>query len=148
MLVAAQTAPQNSYRNPVEHIMSVLNIGLQSVGVMRKEMSDECETIMKSCNSMEDIRKAALSNSGFQTSFTDSLQSTMTLLTAILSRLSLKEPPSLQTACSEEEIDNFWQNVRLVDSTLQKTDTQKCCSQFRLKHLLALQSSQNHLGGP
>ena len=72
----------------------------------------------------------------------------MTLLTAILSRLSLKEPPSLQTACSEEEIDNFWQNVRLVDSTLQKTDTQKRCSQFRLKHLLVLQSSQNHLGGP
>ena len=62
MLVAARTAPQNSYRNPVEHIMPVLNIGLQSVGVMRKEMSDECETIMKSCNSMEDIRKAALSN--------------------------------------------------------------------------------------
>ena len=64
MLVAARTAPQNSYRNPVEHIMLVLNIGLQSVGVMRKEMSDECETIyiMKSCNSMEDIRKAALSN--------------------------------------------------------------------------------------
>lgn len=63
MLVAAQTAPQNSYRNPVEHIMLVLNIELQSVGVMRKEMSEECETILKSCNSpsMEDIHKAASS---------------------------------------------------------------------------------------
>lgn len=61
MLVAAQTAPQNSYRNPVERIMLVLNIELQSVGVMRKEMSEECETILKSCNSMEDIHKAASS---------------------------------------------------------------------------------------
>ena len=59
--------------------MSVLNIGLQSVGVMRKEMSEECETILKSCNSMEDIRKVASSNSGFQSSFTDSLQNTITL---------------------------------------------------------------------
>ena len=43
MLVAARTAPQNSYRNPVEHIMSLLNLGLQSIGVMCQEMSEENE---------------------------------------------------------------------------------------------------------
>lgn len=31
MLVAARTAPQNSYRNPVERVMSVINFGLHSV---------------------------------------------------------------------------------------------------------------------
>lgn len=37
MLVAARTAPQNSYRNPVERIRSVINIGLQAVGLMRQK---------------------------------------------------------------------------------------------------------------
>ena len=61
---------------------------------------------------MEDIRKAASSNSGFQSSFTDSLQNTITLLTATLSRLNLKvEPLTLQAACSEEEIEQVWQNI-------------------------------------
>ena len=41
MLVAARTAPQNSYRNPVERVMSILNLGLQSIGVMRQEMPEE-----------------------------------------------------------------------------------------------------------
>ena len=31
-LVAARTAPMQSYRNPVERMMSLLNLGLQSVG--------------------------------------------------------------------------------------------------------------------
>ena len=35
MLVAACTAPHNSYRNPVERMMSLIDIGLQSVGIMR-----------------------------------------------------------------------------------------------------------------
>ena len=132
MLVAAQTAPQKSYRNPVEHVLLVLNIELQSVGVLRKEMPEECETILKSCNSMEDIRTAASSNSGFQSSFTDSLQNTITLLAAMLSRLSLKEEPlTLQTACSEEEIEQLWQNIQRIDSTVQKTDTQKRCLKSR-----------------
>lgn len=43
MLVAARTAPQNSYRNPVERIMSLINLGLQSVGLMRQKMSEENE---------------------------------------------------------------------------------------------------------
>ena len=90
---------------------------------------------------MEDIRKAASSNSGFQSSFIDSLQNTITLLTATLSRLNLKEKPlTLQAACSEEEIEQVWQNVLQIDSTLQKTDTQKRC----LKSRPALQSFMEH----
>ena len=69
-------------------------------------MSEEYETILRSCNSMKDTCKAASRNSGFQSSFIDSLQNRITLLTATLSRLSLKEePPTLQAACSEEEIE-------------------------------------------
>ncbi len=62
MLVAARTAPQHSYLNPVECVMSLLNLGLQSIGVMRQEMSEENEKLIKNCNSMEEIRNAAAKN--------------------------------------------------------------------------------------
>ena len=44
MIVALRTAPGNSWANPVERIMSIVNIGLQGVGVMRQKMSDELES--------------------------------------------------------------------------------------------------------
>lgn len=43
VLIALQTAPSNSWANPVERIMSIVNIGLQGVGVMRKKMSEDFE---------------------------------------------------------------------------------------------------------
>ena len=42
-LVALRTAPSNSWANPVERIMSIVNIGLQGVGLMRQKMSDDFE---------------------------------------------------------------------------------------------------------
>lgn len=55
MLVAAHTAPQNSYRNPVERVMSLLNIGLQAVGVMRQKMPDNFEKVIHECNLMQEL---------------------------------------------------------------------------------------------
>ena len=43
LLIALRTAPSNSWANPVERIMSIVNIGLQGIGVMRQKMSDEFE---------------------------------------------------------------------------------------------------------
>ena len=43
MPVALRTAPSNSWANPVERIMSIINIGLQGVGLMRQKMSDDFE---------------------------------------------------------------------------------------------------------
>ncbi len=43
MIVGLRTAPGNSWANPVERIMSILNIGLQGVGVMRDKGSDAFE---------------------------------------------------------------------------------------------------------
>lgn len=37
-IVAGRCAPCQSYIDPVERVISVLNLGLQSVGVMRQEM--------------------------------------------------------------------------------------------------------------
>src|SRR6266498_3633609 len=38
--VAVQTPPQHSWKNPVERIMLILNLGLQGIGLMRTKMND------------------------------------------------------------------------------------------------------------
>ena len=48
-LVALRTAPSNSWANPVERIMSIVNIGLQGVGLMRQKMSDDFEKAIGMC---------------------------------------------------------------------------------------------------
>ena len=47
LLVVGRTAPHHSWRNPVERIMSVINLGLQCVGMMRKEGSTDFEKAIK-----------------------------------------------------------------------------------------------------
>jgi len=46
-IVPCTTAPNHSRRNLVERIMSLVNIGLQCVGVMRSKISDETEEKLK-----------------------------------------------------------------------------------------------------
>ena len=43
VLVALRTAPSNSWANPVERIMSIVNTGLQGIGLMRHKMSEVFE---------------------------------------------------------------------------------------------------------
>ena len=51
LLIALRTAPSNSWANPVEHIMSIINIGLQGLGLMRTKMSDDFERVFGMCRS-------------------------------------------------------------------------------------------------
>ena len=56
-LCAARIAPHHSWRNPVERMMSILNLGFQSIGLMRSEMSAEAESPLKNCKSLSLLRK-------------------------------------------------------------------------------------------
>ena len=124
MLVAACTAPYNSYRNPVEHVMSLLNIGLQSVGMMRRKMTVELEKIIHSCNSMQEICNSSSQNPGMEEAFHDSLQPTLCLLTEVMSRLKLKkEPIQVQTLCSKEEIEHLRECIHEIGQSVEMTDT-------------------------
>ena len=58
LLCAARTAPDQSWRNPVERMMSIVNLVLQSVGLMRKEMSSDTKKALKNCNSLKQIPSA------------------------------------------------------------------------------------------
>src|SRR5215475_1427727 len=82
-LVAIRTPPGHSWKNPVERIMSILNLGLQCVGLMRQEMDIGSEEIMTQCNSMNDIRKAAEKTPSLKKNLKESLNPTITLLNDI-----------------------------------------------------------------
>ena len=71
--VAVRTPPQHSWKNPVERIMSILNLGLQSVGLMRTEMNDESEKLISKCGTINKIRNIAKENSILKEDLIDSL---------------------------------------------------------------------------
>jgi hypothetical protein len=58
-MVVMRTAPTQSWGNPVERVMSVLNLGLQGVALARQDMAEVYEKDFKKCNSMSSVRKVA-----------------------------------------------------------------------------------------
>ena len=58
-LCAARTAPCHLWHNPVERVMSTLNLGLQCVGLMREKMDDTFESESSKCKSLKELREAA-----------------------------------------------------------------------------------------
>lgn len=86
-LCAVRTAPHNSWKNPVERMMSILNLGCQSIGLMRTQMSEPAEAALKNCNSIALLRKAG---EPFKDEIAKSLESTTSLLSDVISRLQLK----------------------------------------------------------
>ena len=66
LLCAARTAPCHSWRNPVECVMSALNIALQCVGLMRKEMPGEYKNAISSYSNLGELRSAGEKVTGLQ----------------------------------------------------------------------------------
>jgi hypothetical protein len=59
-MVVMRTAPTQSWGNPVERVMSVLNLGLQGVALAREELGDDVyEKEFKKCNGMNDVRNVS-----------------------------------------------------------------------------------------
>jgi len=82
-LCAGRTAPYHSWRNPVERIMSILNLGLQCVGLAREKMPDEYKKVAK-CNNLTQLRKIAERTNEF-VEVKDSLSPVKVLLSNIFS---------------------------------------------------------------
>ena len=103
--------------------MSILNLGLQCIGLIRQEMDKELEEIMSKCNSMNDIRKVAEKTPRLKEGLKESLNPTITLLNDIFKRLQLKDKnfETFETA-SEFDMDALWDSILLIDSTLTKED--------------------------
>ena len=88
ILVAARTAPSHSWANPVERIMSIINLGFQCVGVMRKKIGDDCEQCVLKCHSLKELRNKCTQ---FKDDVAESLSQPKELLNSIIRRLQLHE---------------------------------------------------------
>jgi len=120
-LCAARTTPAHSWRNPVERVMSTLNLGLQCVGLMRKEMEPKYKDEAAKCNSLATLQNTAERVEGFDTAIVDSISPVKCLLVKLLERLELKGKKFLSyTTASDTEIGELWSKVLEVDSTLER----------------------------
>ena len=61
MLITARTAPGHSWVNPVEGLMSFLNLAYKNVTTSREFCSADMEKKLKKCTGMVDIRKLCVS---------------------------------------------------------------------------------------
>jgi hypothetical protein len=121
--VAVRTPPQNSWKNPVERIMSILNLGLQSVSLMRTEMNDDSERLMSKCGTMNKIRKTAEENPTLKVDLNASLQAPINLIRSVFDRQFLKDEPfKTFTAASETEMERLWKTMQLVDDSVTNED--------------------------
>ena len=126
-LIAVCTAPGGSFINPVECIMSLLNLAMQGVALERKKVGDSVEKILQSCNSMSDIRAAAVKNKEVEEAYIDSIQPVLTLLCERFSRVKLKEEPMVArcTTASDEQLTELFAELHTIDPALMQDLTQK-----------------------
>ena len=118
-ICASRTCPYQSWRNPVERIMSVLNLGLQCIGLMREKMGEDFEKLSSRCNSLADLRKMAKGNPSFAGTVADSMSLVKILLTDIFTRLELQSKKfSVFFSASSSDIALFWESMLAIDNTL------------------------------
>uniref|UniRef100_A0A7M5XB11 Uncharacterized protein n=2 Tax=Clytia hemisphaerica TaxID=252671 RepID=A0A7M5XB11_9CNID len=138
MLIALRTAPSNSSANPVERIMSIVNIGLQGIGVMRQKMSDEFEKAVSKASSVKEVRET-LKSDELRDEMKQSRAFPKELLNNQMKRLSLKDKDfQVFNPVNEASIDQLWEKCQEIDPDLQRNKTTK-------KDLKNLDSLKNFL---
>ena len=122
-LVAAKTAPMQSFRNPVERVMAILNLGLQSVGLMRASMEDELERLFSKCLNLSEIRSTAEKYPRLKEGFQQSVRPALDFLQDIFGQLKLHdETVTTMPAATEDAFEELWQEINAVDPTVQQSD--------------------------
>ena len=120
----------------MERMMSILNLGFQSIGLMRSEMGEPAEAALKNCNSISLFRKAG---EPFKDEIAKSLQFTSSLLSDVISCLQLKGKKfQVYGSSSSEDIHNFWEVLELIEPLLTRNDTRKKDISDKLNNLNAL----------
>ena len=116
MLVAVRTAPGHSYRNPVEKVNCILNIGLYGIGVMRQPVVDDpfFEKKLNATGNTEEVRKLLQQKSTYTELFKKSLDPCISLITESFSHLSLKEDELVNRKCLQgSTVTDLLKNIDL-----------------------------------
>ena len=98
--------------------MSILNIGLQSVGIMCQE-TKIFEEALKSCNSLKSIRSLGEKNLNLKEEVLDPLSPMKALLQGIFICLRLKDHKfKTFEAASDHQINYMWSTILAVDDAI------------------------------
>ena len=89
-ILIARTAADLSHRNPAERVHAITNLGLQSVGLMRKAMPQNMENVIRNSNSNVEIRKLYSKNNDLEIELKKSLDQPKKLIEDVFKELSLK----------------------------------------------------------
>ena len=99
--------------------MSILNLGLQSVGLMRAKTNDHSENLLNKCGTMNEIRKIAEENPNLKEDLVESLQAPIRLVRDVFDRQFLKDEPfKTFNAAMDIEMERFWETIQLVDENV------------------------------
>ncbi|PKC10939.1 hypothetical protein RhiirA5_413708 [Rhizophagus irregularis] len=96
--------------------MSIINLELQGVAIMRDIMSTELEDIFKKVDTLEEIRAAAAKNEDLKNELHDCILNIQQLLHSRTERLVLYENPfCCYDPASNHDIDNFFKIKKCND---------------------------------
>ena len=105
-ILIARMAANFSYRNPVERVHAIANLGLQSVGLMRKAMPQNMENVIRNSNSNVEIRKLYSKNNDLEIELKKSLDQPKKLIEDVFKELSLKgKKIEIFQAATQDKID-------------------------------------------
>ncbi|XP_071947398.1 uncharacterized protein [Antedon mediterranea] len=117
-LCAVRTPPKRSWKNPVERIMSIINVGLQGVGVMREKAITHEDKLTK-CGGLKDTREMAKTIPELKEEVLESVQPCIELLRNVMERLKLKDQGFKTFGPADiDEMADLWSNVLQVDDSL------------------------------
>ena len=120
MIVAVRCAPHQSWTNLAERCMSILNLALQNVALHRESMPEELEKCASDVSTLSELRGLASSKPEFKAAYLRSMQPVIDLLNNRFTRTKLKESPlSTYTGANESEIQEMFDEVLQIDTTLQ-----------------------------
>jgi hypothetical protein len=123
-LIAARTCPQQSWRNCVEKIMSLLNLAMYGVALVRKQMGDDNEDLIaKAGGTMANLRAEAKEGVDFQALCMQSVLPVRNLLEQRYSQLDLKGTPfETVSPASKEEMLHMLSFCAVIDASIPQTD--------------------------
>ena len=99
--------------------MSIVNLGMQCVGLARAEMGQEFERMASKAGSMKDLRRLAEKDPCFKDAAVDSMASVKIRLTQVLQRLQLKGKLfQMFTSASAAELEQFCSALLVFDDSL------------------------------
>ena len=133
-----QMAANRSAFHPVEKLNCIVNLALNGVALAREELQDpNFEKILKSCNSMVDIRNGVKINPGLADQVAEGLKVSKEIVEDRVKQACLKENCfEVYKSADQAEIEDFMNILKKVDPSFNVSDYLDTKKKFHLTGLL------------